>query len=71
MAYIVFYADCKISFTRSLMSDLAKTCPLVDLICKSYPGTTRSTFEIDTMSVRTSFLISIVLSKPRCEASRI
>jgi hypothetical protein len=33
------------------MTDLAKTSPLVELICKSYPGTTRSAFDIDTLSV--------------------
>jgi ATP-dependent DNA helicase Q4 len=46
----LFHADCKISFTRSLMTDLARTSPLVALICKTYPGTTRTSFDIDTLS---------------------
>lgn len=60
LMYLVFYADCKLSFTKSLMSELAKTNPLVELICKCYPGTTRSTFDIDTLSVSPFSLLNDV-----------
>jgi len=54
----VFFAEYKIHFTKTALPELAKTNPFVDLLCKTYPGTSKSTFEIDTLSFSRNLGIS-------------